>query len=193
VAAAVPRAARTERISPSALNPPWRQFVDDALQARSGFHGALQGARSGPLRERLSDIAARVDTGVEECWRIAQRGHELTEARRRIDTSQAERELGELPKGGAASPALRQTIEALEAQLASARRMDDVIVDARDQLRLLNARLDEAVARAVELSVRAGDTADLSGLGDTIDNLVHDMEALRQGLDAVGGPRAATS
>ena len=75
---------------------------------------------------------------------------------------------------------------ALRAQLASAERMDQTIAETRDSLRLLDARLGEAVARAVELSVEAGDIAELSGLGDDVDNLVGEMEALRQGLEEVG-------
>ena len=70
--------------------------------------------------------------------------------------------------------------------------MDEVILDTRDRLRLLNARLDEAVARAYELSVQASDVADLSGLGDDVDGLVLEMEALRQGLEEAGG-QAATA
>ena len=55
-----------------------------------------------------------------------------------------------------------------------------------------NARLDEAVARAYELSVQASDVADLGGLGNDVDNLVVEMEALRQGLEEAGG-QAATA
>ena len=70
--------------------------------------------------------------------------------------------------------------------------MDEVIVDTRDRLRLLNAQMDEAVARAYELSVQASDVADLSGLGNEVDSLVLEMEALRQGLEEAGG-QAATA
>ena len=67
-------------------------------------------------------------------------------------------------------------------QLASAQRLETTINDARDRLRLLDARMDEAVARAIELSVRGGDV-ELGGLGNDVDGLVGDMEALRQGLE----------
>lgn len=201
VAAAIPRSPRPERIDPFTLNEPWRRFVQDALQAQNRFHSAVGGARAGPLRDRLGGIADRVDTGVEECWRIAQRGQDLADARRKLDTREAEREIAELESGASGAPtegsAVEEMAEAWRAQLASAERMDTVIADARDRLRLLNARLDEAVARAVELSVHAGDAGALSGLGDDVDHLVDDMEALRQALDAVrsaerGGGRPAT-
>ena len=60
-----------------------------------------------------------------------------------------------------------------------------MIADTADRLRLLDARLDEAVTRAIELSVRADGPEELRGLGDDIDTLVGDMESLRQGLDEV--------
>jgi hypothetical protein len=50
-------------------------------------------------------------------------------------------------------------------------------------LRLLDARLSEAATRAIELSVRAHDPSDLAGLGEDVDVLVTDLEALRLALD----------
>ena len=79
-----------------------------------------------------------------------------------------------------------QTMEALEAQVASARRLGVVAQDARDRLSLLDARLDEAVARAVELSLRAEDVAELGGLGGDVEDLVGEMESLRVALDEAG-------
>ena len=188
VAAAMPRGERREDMNPFSLRDPWRRFMQDALQAKERFGKAVKAARSGPLRERLTEIGGRIDDGVKETWRVAVRGEELSDARRGIDTTDAERELYELTAGGTEmSPALQQTVTALEAQLASARRMDAVIVDARDRLRLLNARLDEAVVRAIELSVQAGDVTELAGLGADVDSVVDEMEALRQGLEAVSG------
>jgi hypothetical protein len=70
--------------------------------------------------------------------------------------------------------------------VASARRLGTVAQDARDRLSLLDARLDEAVARAVELSLRAEDVAELGGLGGDVEELVGEMESLRVALDEAG-------
>jgi len=78
--------------------------------------------------------------------------------------------------------------ESLRAQLHSAQRMIDAVQDARTQLRLLDARLDEAVTRAVELSLRSAGDADVSGLGSDVESLVSDMEALRAALEDVDRP-----
>lgn len=180
VAVAVPRNATDARhIDPFALQDPWRTFVRNAQQARRKFDDAVHNARGGPLKDRLSGIGARLDDAVSECWRVARQGQALGDARRQLDTSEAERELAALDQS---SPSQSRTAEALQAQIASARRLENTIIDTRDQLRLLDARMDEAVARAVELSVRGGD-ADLGGLGNDVDGLVGDMEALRQGLE----------
>ncbi len=64
--------------------------------------------------------------------------------------------------------------------------MTAVVDDARDRLRLLDARLDEAVARAVELSVDSGDPEGVLGLSSDVDSVVTDMEALRQALEETG-------
>jgi len=66
-----------------------------------------------------------------------------------------------------------------------------VASEARDRLRLLDARLDEAVARAVELSLGTGDARALQG---DVDQLVEEMEALRLALEDAGpAPLASPS
>jgi hypothetical protein len=180
VAVAVPRdSSDAQHIDPFALQDPWRGFVRGALGARNKFDEAVRNARRGPLRERLTEIGGRLDDAVSECWRVARRGQALTDARSQLDTTNARRELASLDQ---ASPSQSKTAEALQAQIASAQRVDATITDARDRLRLLDARMDEAVARAIELSVRDGDV-DLGGLGNDVEGLVGDMEALRQGLE----------
>lgn len=77
--------------------------------------------------------------------------------------------------------------EALQAQLATVERLERVIRDADDRLRLLNARLDEAAARTIELAVQASDVSDLGGLGEDVDQMVDEMEALRQAIEETGG------
>lgn len=178
----------TRRIDPFAVNEPWRRTVQDAIQARNRFAAAIGPARSGPVRDRLVEFAARIDHGVEETWRIAQEGQSITEARRRIDRRAAEVELERLRAAGeslAPDSAAGATAAALESQLASADRLDRTLDDTRSRLQLLNARLDEAVARASELVVVADKGADLAGLGAQIDDVVNDMEALRLALEEV--------
>ncbi len=188
VAAAVPRDPRADRIDPFTLGEPWRRAVQDALQAQSRFAEAVNEARRGPLRDRMVEIAGRIDHGVDEAWRVARQGQALVEARKRIDLVEANQELAQAQSRAAHSEAAAKTVQAIEAQLASADRLSRTIDDARDRLRLTNARLDEAVARAAELSVAAHDVAQLEGLGDDVDALVTDLEALRLGLEEVQKP-----
>ena len=62
-------------------------------------------------------------------------------------------------------------------------RIASVWTEARDKLQVLNAQLDEAVARAVELSVHGADPDAVSPLGDDVDSLVGELESLRLGLE----------
>jgi hypothetical protein len=188
VAAAIPRNEPKERIDPFALPDPWRGFVAEALKAQVRYEQVVSGAEAGPIRDRLRTIGERIDDGVHEAWRIARRGAQLVEARRGIDADEACRDLQRL--GAHAAPsgsAAERTVEALRSQIEAAERLDGTIVAARDQLRLLDARLDESVARAAELSVRVGDAAELGPVGADVDGLVHEMEALRLALEETSG------
>lgn len=193
VAVAVPRAEIGDRPDPFALSEPWRQYVREAMQAAARYDRAVAGARSGPLRERLAEIGRRVDEGVQECWRVACRGDALEDGLRTLDVEGTRRELASAQAEATGSPTLDRAVESLRAQLAAADRMQAVARQARDQLRLLDARLDEAVTRAVELSLQTGTDADLSGLGSDVDALVLDMEALRSALEETSGGTASAT
>jgi hypothetical protein len=183
VGLAIPRGGR-EHIDPFRLGEPWRRLVQDAQSAKAQFAGAVRRARSGPLRDRLAGIDQQLDDGVSECWRVAQAGHALSDARKRVDVAAAQRELDEVQRAGYANETTAGTVAAIEAQIASARRMDTTIAETRDRLRLLNARLDEAVTRAIELSVSTASDAQLASVGDDVSSITLEMEALRQGLEA---------
>ncbi|MGQ0432656.1 MAG: hypothetical protein ACT452_09665 [Microthrixaceae bacterium] len=196
VGLAIPRAPEDERIDPFTLSEPWRYYVRDALEAHVRFREAVRGARAGPTQDRLREIDDRVDTGVREVWRIARRGHDLTDARRRLDPqaisaamAAAQAAAGD-GRGGATH---ERTMESLRAQQATVQRLEQVIRDADGRLRLLNARLDEAAARTIELAVQAHDVADLSGLGDDVDEMVDEMEALRQAIEETSGGGATSA
>jgi hypothetical protein len=193
VVAAIPRAPAEARIDPFTLADPWRRYVSDALQARTRFAEAVESAREGPMRDRLRAIQSRADTGLQEVWRIARRGHDLVDARRRLDPDAIGRDLAAIearPGGTTADPTTQRTLESLQAQLATVSRLDSVIAEADSRLRLLNARLDEAAARTIELSVQAHDVAELGGLGADVDQMVDDMEALRLAIEETGGGTA---
>jgi hypothetical protein len=192
VIAAVPRAAPSARVAPSSLSEPWRSYGVQAVEAKKRFDNVVDSVAPGPLRERLELLSGRLDQGVDESWRIARRGHQIGAAIAKIDTVSAQAELADLRYrlGEAApSPAQAQTIEALEAQLASADRLTALAERARDRLRLLDARFDELLARTVEVSVSGGDT---DMLGEDVDGLVRELETLRMAMeeaDRAGSPQ----
>lgn len=185
VFAALPRRERGPRVQAGALADPWRTYVSEAQNSKARFDRVITDMQAGPLRTRLGELASRLDDGIAESWRIARRGNDITNALAKLDTLQAQTELARLRALIADRPtgmtdAEAQTIQALEAQLQSADRLQTVAVDARDRLQLLDARFDELVARAVEVSVGAGDS---NVLGHDVDALVNELEALRVALD----------
>jgi hypothetical protein len=186
VAVAVPRGEKGPNIDAYALVDPWRRFVLHAQQARNRFERAVKSTREGPIRDRLASIGSRIDTGVEDVWRVANRGQELSRARAQLDPTTAKAELERTQVELAASPNsrhLQAAVESLQSQLASAERMAATVVEAEQQLRLLDARLDETVARAIELSVGTGDEAGLRGLDSDVGDIVNELESLRLALE----------
>jgi hypothetical protein len=193
VAMLMPHRQKGERIDPMGISDPWRGFVQEALDAQRRYRKAVSAATEGPMRDRLIEIGQRIDEGVGECWRVARRGDALVDAIGNLDPMAARRDLEAAKKEAKETPgdAQAETVKALEAQVASADRLTDVAKDAQDKLRLLDARLDEAVARAVELSITADDVGELGGLGGDVEGVVSEMETLRQSLEEAGGTARA--
>ena len=146
------RKPKRERIDPFTLTDPWRSFAQDALQAERRFARIVDTVEEGPLRDRLSDVDERVRDGVTACWRIAQAGYQLHKMVRAVDDTNS----------------------------ASVTRMRAREADTRDKLAALTKNLDEAVARAAELAT--GQYAALGTVADDVDNVVSDLEALRQAI-----------
>lgn len=193
VLAAVPRNPRADRVEPFTLSDPWRSYVVGAQEAQARFGRVVADMGRGPLRERLAGLAERLDDGVDESWRIARRGDDISRALARLDTVRTETELAQLRMSlgdRAPSAAARKTIESLEAQIASAARLQATADDARDRLRLLDARFDELVARAVEVSLGTGDS---DVLVDDVDGLVNELEALRAALEETDAAERGTA
>ena len=184
-------------IDPKSLSQPWAQYVHSALQARHRFDDVVRGDAAVPIRDRLVEIGTRIDAGGAGV--LARRPSRRRTRRRRAvaepegSVVQARPDPRARPESPGAAEPYDRTVEAMEAQLASGQRLARVAQDARRRLEVLDARMDEAVARAVELSLSAGDATELSGLGADVDQLVDDMEALRQGLEEVGNTARGTS
>ncbi len=192
VAWRMPRAVPdpTADVDPRRLRDPWRWDVKEAQDARRRYAAAVAGVRSGPLRDRLAEIGERVGDGVAECWRIARHGQDLEEALARlVPVEQVQQRLGTLDRQPS-SPTNERLRAALRAQVDTYRRIEQIAADARERLQVLEVRLDEAVARAVELSLRIDDPVELGGLGDDVDRLVGEMEALRRGIEETAGQTA---
>lgn len=202
VAVAIPRNGATANIDPFGVNEPWRHAVKDSIQARNRYTDAIKAFREGPLRDALHETGDRIDEAVNECWKVAQQGQLLSTARKRIDDRETQWELqqaaAQIPAGATASPTQARTIASLNAQLQTAQRMDALISSTYDELRLINARLDEAVTQAIELSVT--NHGDLSPVSSDVEDIVDSLEALRsamtsldaspQNLDVTGGAAA---
>ena len=193
VAVAVPRRRSGDRVDPFTVSEPWRRFVQDAQQAKTRFDNVARTMKAGPLRDRLQVIGARIDDGVTECWRIAQRGHNLQAGLRQLDIEAVERDAAELGAERAqlapddpAAAGLDRAQQAVEAQRGSYHRLHTVWQDAQTRLRVLNAQLDEAVARAVELSLHPSDVGALNPLGTDVEHLVTELESLRQAMEEAG-------
>jgi hypothetical protein len=195
VALAVPRKPAGDRIEPNRVGEPWRRFVIDAQQARARFDKTVRQCQDGPIKERLAAIGRRIGDGVTECWRIARQGEVLQRALQSLDHKAIETELAQVEQEqrdatGTRRDSLARTHDALVAQQQSYERIASVWEDARNRLQVLNAQLDEAVARAVELSVKTGDLDALNPLTNDVEGLVSELESLRLGLEEAGGASA---
>lgn len=189
VALAVPRREKRPDMNPAMVKEPWRSLVRQTVKAEDRFNETVRGTRAGPLRDRLSEVSAQVSVAVDASWKIAQRGDSLDAAVRELNADAIAAELAAREDEVSRSPGrpeLDATVAALRRQLESALRVGAVARDALDRLRRLNAQLNEAVARAVELSLGPADVGALQPLGADVDGVVAELESLRLALEESG-------
>jgi hypothetical protein len=182
VAMAMPKGpARPAEIDPFTLSEPWRRFAQSGQRSRRQFRTTVVNTPAGPLHDRLADIAARLDAGLQDGWLIAKRGDEIDAALKRLDPPRLRSQLETLQAQAAASPTenLSSAIESVQSQLATADRLKALSASTADKLRLNVARLDELSARATEVSVGSRDTDTFAG---DVDDLVDELESLQQAL-----------
>jgi hypothetical protein len=186
VVAAMPRPPARRPIDPFTVGEPWRHFVQSAQRSRRQLSETIRSTRPGPLRDRLQDIADRLDAGLQEGWEIVKRGNEIDAAIRALDPTRLRSRLDMLRAQSSSAPSedLAAAVASVESQVATAGRLKELSASTADHLRLTQARLDELVARAAEISIGAGDTDRFS---HDVDDLVLELEGLRQAVRELPG------
>ena len=179
------RRPRTEpdplaHIDPAAAPRRFAGAVSEALAARRRFVELLDGLRPGPVRDRLAALAPRIDAGVTAVWDAAQRAGEMERVLATLDPERVTDEYKQARRSGA-DPTV---VAAHEARFSSVQRLLNTIDDIDDRVRLLDVRLDGAVARAAEVALASGAGAD--ELDAELADVVDELGALRSALDEVG-------
>jgi hypothetical protein len=173
VLAAMPATTKRVDVDPFTLSEPWRQLVQGAQSAQRRLRATVGGVDAGPLRERLQEIVDQLDRGLEQTWAVARRGDEIDDAVRALDPTALRSKLATLEQRASAVASARS-------QLESAERLKQQSADTATKLRLTQTRLDELVVRASE--VRIG-TADTDAYANDVDDIVLQLEALRQAVE----------
>jgi hypothetical protein len=188
---------RSRAVTYDQLTEPWASFVREAQDAAARYRTALGTVPDGVIRDQLVTIGGRIEDGVVECSLIASRGTALDAAMGSLDS--VEETQGRLEVlSSRTDETAEETRRSLRAQLRTTERLADTRQRVSEQLHLLDARLDEAVARAVELGLSADqfDVDSAGRLGSAIEAVVGDMESLRQALEEsseLGLPRPTES
>ena len=188
-----PAPAPTGGVDLAVLSPRWRAPVEEAIATRARFRELVARVPAGALRERLDALAERVDTGVLAAWATAERAQAAEHAMEILDPDRvsarfkdARRRLDQARGTAADTAALEQEVAALSDQHASVNRLLNGLDDAAERLRVLDLRLDTAVARAAELVLNPGDVAGFESLDRELADEVAGLAAFRAGLDAMG-------
>jgi hypothetical protein len=180
-------AARVRPIDPFVLSEPWRGYVQRMQSARLRFERTVGGLRGGPTRQRLAEMAQRLDRAVQQAWDVSVRGDEIDAAVAQLELDSTRARLAALPAGDdETTAAVRQS---LQAQLDAGERLRSGSQTARERLQVLDARFDELVARAAEVTVTS---ADDTALRSDVDDLVTELEAVRLALAEANGGRGQT-
>ena len=164
---------------PRRLDP----IVADAIRAHTRWRELVSSLEDGPLVARLSEIGERVERGVIDVHGTAVRVGEVERVLATLDPDRAVAEFKRLKRAADAGAAPAE-FDAVRQRFESTQRLLNVVVDAEERLRILDARLGAAVARGAEIALTAGG-AEFSALDDDLDSVLDDLTALRAGLDAV--------
>lgn len=179
----------------SILEPRWRSAVEEVLASRRRLRALVDECRAGPMQERLTSLAERVDAGVVAAGTIAARAQSASRTLASMDLERvhdqlkdARRRMARAPEGGADAAGLETEVRLLTEQHAALNQLSNAVEDAWERLRLLDLRLDAAVARTAQIVLRPDAVEQLGGVDRELTAVVEELGALRAGLDAVSPP-----
>ena len=179
---------RRNRKPPAAAGPDltgvgesYRAPVERAHRSRTQFRDVEQTVRPGPLRDRLAELAARVDAGVVAIVETARRATQLERVVGGLDPERVTAELKHARRTGA-DP---QIVDALGAQFVSIQRLMNSLDMLRDRLPVLESRLGTAVAHAAELALTSSGPA-VVRVEDELAAVVVELEALARATAELG-------
>jgi hypothetical protein len=199
----------TVDIDPWAVPEPWRQYVRQAVDARQRFDQALAQWQPGPLRDRLVSLQPQIRRSAHEVFAVARQGavldgsaigvgggsgkrptvEQLSTELRTVQEEERRQDATGTPDDGS----LARTEAAVAAQLRAATGSRAAAAEALDRLRLLTARLDEAVTSLLSLGVVQSSSSDdpsAAVTGSSVDAVVDELTALHEGLIAASGASA---
>lgn len=186
-------ASATPALDLTSLEPGWRAAVEETIASRARLEALVATCAPGPLRDRLAHITDRVDAGVQAAAEIAFRAQAAsrTVASLDLDTvtaklKDARRRLDALPQDAPGRPTAEFEVQALADQHAALSSLANDVDGAQERLRLLDLRLDAAVARAAQLVLRPDALDAIGGIEADLDGVVGELNALRAGFDDLG-------
>jgi hypothetical protein len=166
------------QVDPVRVAPRFAPAVAEALAARQRFAAVVRGLRPGATRDRLAELAAQVDEGVLAVWDTVLRAGEMARVAASLDVDDATADYKRAKRDPAADPAL---VEARRERFESVHRLLNAVDAVEADLRLLDARLGAAVARAAEVAIAASDVS-TDAVSAELDAVVAELGALRDSL-----------
>ncbi len=179
-------------LDPFAVGEPWRQLVSSAQRSQRRYRQVVDTAAAGPTRDRLGEIAGRLDQAVVECFHVARRGYRLDQTASDMRIEVTRDDLARLEAAGSLELTAAQTQDSLRTRIATYERIIAGSRNAEAKLRLLDARLQETAARGAELALGSS-AEDIDGLGLEVTSVTGELEALRQAVEEVDGRPGSTA
>ena len=181
------RAARTQSLE--SLESPWREAVAETVASQERLHALLAQTPDGPVRQRLMSVTERVDSGAAAAFQIGQRAQAASRVVATLEPEVVHERLKQARRGAAIAQAgerdlLEAEVKLLTEQHAAVNQLTNTVEDAYQRLRLLDLRLDAAVARAAQITLGA-DPSGLVSVEQELGLVVEELAALQAGLDAV--------